>query len=117
MAGNVLIEFVGLRAKCYSLLFEPFEDRAVYKNKRPEKLTAKGTKRRMKNRFLRHKNFCQTLFDLNTVRVCQNTFISIQHNIGTYNQSRTSLTAFDTKRWIKEDGFATFAFGHYRTWG
>ena len=115
LASKTLVEFVGLRAKCYSLLFET-NDNAVYREGRPEKVTAKGTKRCVKERFLRHKHFRETLFTLNTVKVRQNTFVSLDHNIGTYNQSRISLTAFDTKRWIEDDGFSTLPFGHYRTW-
>ena len=115
LASKILVEFIGLRAKCYSLLFE-VDDDAVYREGGFEKLTAKGTKRCVKERFLRHEHFCRTLFDLSTLRVRQNTFVSLDHRIGTYNQSRISLTAFDTKRWIEDDGFSTLPFGHYRTW-
>ena len=111
----ILVEFIGLRAKCYSLLFE-VNDNAVYREGGFEKMTAKGTKQCVKKRFLRHEHFRRTLFDLTTVRVRQNGFVSLDHKIGTYNQSRVSLTAFDTKRWIEDDGFSTLPFGHYRTW-
>ena len=36
----------------------------------------------------------------------QTTIRSIQHDIGTYHQSRVALTGFDTKRWIQDDGIA-----------
>ena len=59
LASKTLVEFVGLRAKCYSLLFE-IDDDAVYREGGFEKLTAKGTKRCVKERFLRHEHFRNT---------------------------------------------------------
>ena len=76
---------------------------------------SKGTKMEVKTRFLRHSHFKRVLQELETVRVNQNTLRSRNHDIGTYSQTRISLTAFDTKRYVLEDGITTLAHGHYRT--
>ena len=40
---------------------------------------------------------------------------SDKHNIYTFNNMKIALSAFDTKRWICDNGIETFAFGHYKT--
>ncbi len=29
--------------------------------------------------------------------------------------NKVGLSAYDTKRWVQEDGIHTYAYGHYRT--
>ena len=103
--GLHLAEFIGLRAKCYSLLYD--------QNK--EKQTAKGTKSAVKKALLRHHHYFDVLTNLSTVKVTQNVIKSRKHDVGSYHQTKTSLTAFDTKRWICNDGVNTLAYGHYET--
>ena len=100
-----LEEFIGLRPKCYSLLYD--EDK--------EKQTAKGTKVSVKKAYIRHHHYHNILKNLTTLRVKQNTIKSTHHQIGTYHQNKAALTAFDTKRWINDDGITTRAYGHYDT--
>ena len=76
---------------------------------------AKGTKKSMKKRHLRHAHFRDVLDNLCQIHIKQNIFVSQKHSIGTYHQSKVSLTAFDTKRWIQDDGIHTLAHGHYLT--
>ena len=44
-----------------------------------------------------------------------NSIQSDYHNLYTYSRSKIALSAFDNKRWIREDGIRTYAFGHYKT--
>ena len=37
------------------------------------------------------------------------------HNVYTYRIDKIGLSAFDTKRWICDNGISTLAFGHWRT--
>ena len=78
-----------------------------------EKATAKGTKDRVKNRFLAHEEYRGVVLNNNTVTVKQNTIKSVQHKLGTYHQTRLALTPYDTKRYILDDGINTRAIGHY----
>ena len=77
-----------------------------------EKQTAKGVKKAVKKAFLRHVMYKETLDNLSSFVVTQNVIKSKAHTIGTYHQNKTALTAFDTKRWICDNGVETRAFGH-----
>jgi len=37
------------------------------------------------------------------------------HQMGVYEQNKTSLSPVDTKKWIAADGVTTRAFGHCHT--
>ena len=116
MLSPTLEDFAGLRPKSYSLKFRgKVENNKIVDMKEREKYTAKGTKQAVKDRFLRHQYFLDALENLISIYVKQNTIISKEHVIGTFHQKRVSLTAFDTKRWIADDGIHTFAYGHYKT--
>ena len=111
-----LEEFIGLRPKCYSLLFRGEVKNNTLKHMDvSEKQTAKGTKSSVKDAFLRHHHYKDVLSNLSTVRVKQNVFKSRHHDIGTCHQHKVALTAFDTKRWIENDGIHTLAYGHCNT--
>ena len=111
-----LEEFIGLRPKCYSLLFHgKVVDNIIVNLNIGEKQVAKGTKKTMKKRHLRHVHFKDVLENLVQVYIKQNNILSNKHSIGTYHQTKVSLTAYDTKRWILDDGVKTIAHGHYMT--
>ena len=114
--GMTLEEFIGLRPKCYSLLFlgEVKNNKVIHTNI-TEKRTAKGTKVDVKKAHLRHHHYKDTLNILSTITVKQNVIKSKAFKIGTYDQNKVALTAFDTKRNICDDGINTFAHGHYKT--
>ena len=80
-----------------------------------EKQTAKGTKAGVMKTYLRHNHYKDTLNNLSIFRVKQNVIKPQQHKIGTYHQNKVALTAFDTKRWIREDEINTLVYGHYET--
>lgn len=100
-----LEEFIGLRPKCYFLLFD----------KDKEKKTTKGTESAVKKVNLHRRHYRDVLNDLATVFVKKNVIKYKGHQIGTYHQNKAALTAFETKRWIKNDGINTLAYGHYET--
>lgn len=101
----LLEEFIGLWPKCYSVL----------QSDSNEKQTAKGVKSSVKKAFLRHHHFKDVLDNLTTIRVKQNVIKSKNLILGFYHQTKAALTAFDTKRWIKDDGINTYAHGHFDT--
>ena len=50
-------------------------------------------------------------------KVYENPQIQIRsknHKIGLYKTMKSSLSPIDTKRYIRQDGISTYAFGHYR---
>ena len=112
----ILEEFIGLLPKCKSLCFhgEVKNNKVLHLNINEEQ-TAKGTKKIVKKKYIRHSHFKDVLDNLSILYVKQNTLKSKTHSIGSYHQTRVSLTGYDTKRFILEDGINTLAYGHYKT--
>ena len=109
----ILEEYIGLRPKSYSLLFNGLvKDNILVHTNTSQKQAAKGTNTSVKEAHLRHKHFKDALENLCTVIVAQNVIKSKAHTISSYHQNKVSLT-FDTKRWICEDNVHTLAHGHY----
>ena len=104
-AGKPVLEFVGLRAKMYSMKTEDGK----------EKKTAQGVKRPVLAKEINHEDYKIRLF---TKQECEHKMISLRsekHKMFTLEQTKKSLSPFDDKRYILEDGYATRAHGHWRT--
>ena len=86
-----LEEFIGLRSKCYSLLFrgEVKKNKVKHRNM-TSKQTAKGTKKSVKKAHLIHKHFRDTQKNLSTVIVKQNVIKSKAHTISSYHQKKVA---------------------------
>ena len=114
--GRPLVEFIGLRPKCYSLLsYGKVDDNRIVHETFSEKQVGKGVKKSVKKKHLRHIHYKKVLNQLSEVTIEQNVIKSKKHSIGTYHQRKTALTAFDTKRWICSNNIDTLAYGHYKT--
>ena len=95
-------EFVGLRAKMYSI-----------KTSDKEKKTAKGvTKAVVRNR-IRHVHYREILENAGARRDKMRMIRNERHQMYTVEVNKTSLSAYDDKRYILEDGIHTLAYGHY----
>ena len=103
--GLPIVEFIGLRSKMYSYV----KDDGRFGK------TAKGIKKNVIKKEITHKDYKQTLFNNNQMRHKMKCIRSNKHQIGSYEINKTSLSCFDDKRYILEDGFNTFAYGHYKT--
>ena len=79
------------------------------------KKVAKGTKYSVKERHIQHEHYRKSLFDWETIYMRQNVILSRNLNLATYHQCRASLTGYDAKRWILDDGINTLTHGHYLT--
>ena len=105
-AGGVPIcEFVGLRSKMYSYI----------KDDKKEGNTAKGIKKNIIKNNIKHENYKQTLFENKQMHHTMKTIRSQNHQIGSYEINKVSLSCFDDKRYILEDGISSYAYGHYAT--
>ena len=93
--GVKIVEFVGLKSKIYSLIRVDF--REVNK--------AKGT-----NKKLRLEEYADVLFNKNVVRHNMKRIQSKLYEIGTYDVFKISLSCFDDKRYILDDGINTLAY-------
>lgn len=101
--GLPIVEWVGLRAKMYSILTEDGK----------EKKTGKGIKRSVLKKDIKHQQFKDCLFKQREYQHSMMNFRSECHQIYTIKQFKKSLSPFDDKRYILEDGYTTRAHGHY----
>ena len=124
LKGNLLLEFVGLRAKAYSYRYEKevFVDEngiEVDEESMFTKLTIdeakklKGLKKYVVSNTIHFGQYKQSLLQGINIYVEMKTFRSYGHKLSTISQNKLALSRYDDKRYILEDGISTRAYGHY----
>ena len=106
--GIPIQEFIGLRPKMYSILYTE-NDKLV------EKKTAKGIKKSVTKRKLRHANYKECLFEKRQTMASTNQIRSERHEIYSIKLNKIGISPYDDKRYILNDGMNTLAYGHYAT--
>ena len=101
-AGRPISEYVGLRPKMYSIL------EACGSNIKK----AKGVKKIVVKKQIRHEQYKECLFDCKTHRHEMNVLRSKGHKIYGQRLNKISLSPFDSKRYILDNGKDTLAYGH-----
>ena len=101
-AGVPICEFVGLRSKMYSYI----------KDDNKGGKTAKGIKKNIIKNNITHKNYKYILFNDEQMYHKMKTIRSESHELGSYEINKVSLSCFDDKRYIHEDGKTSYAYGH-----
>ena len=101
-AGIPICEFVGLRSKMYSYM----------KDNQKGGKTAKGIKKNVIKNNIMHDDYKETLFDNKQMYHKMKTIRSDNHELGSYEINKVSLSCFDDKRYIYEDGVTSYAYGH-----
>ena len=104
MGGQLILEFVGLRAKMYSIL------NADGANKK----TAKGVITQVKNDVITHEDFKTSLYERKKFMHIGTKIVQINHQLCTANVTKVTLSPFNDKKWIKreEDEFTSYSFGN-----
>ena len=102
--GVPITEFVGLRSKMYSYIKD---------NDKGGK-TAKGIKKSIIKEDITHENYKNTLFNKEQMYHTMKTIRSEKHQLGSYEINKISLSCFDDKRYINENGITSYAYGHYK---
>ncbi|XP_023213631.1 uncharacterized protein LOC111616454 [Centruroides sculpturatus] len=95
-------EFVGLKAKMYSISGERYE-----------KKTAKGINKSVVKSTFHHELYKTTLFKKQQLRHNQTQIVSKNHVLTTQFQNKISLSAFYDKKYILSNGIDTLSYGHY----
>ena len=95
--GVKINECVDLKSKMYSLI--SVDDKEVNK--------AKGI-----NKKLKHKEYLDVLFGKKVIRHGMKRIQSKLHEIGTYDVNKISLSCFDDKRYVLNNGINTLAYFH-----
>jgi len=101
-AGRVIDKAVAIRPKVYSIMEE--------KPKNVKK--AKGVKKNVVEKEIQHEQYKEALFERKQFWHRLNIRRSEGHDIYGMHVNIVSLSSFDTKRWIADDGVHTLAYGH-----
>ena len=101
--GIPIEQIIGLRSKMYSL-----------KYRKEEKKTAKGISRTTLKKNITHEDYVRTLDEGRTMRHINRSFQQEEHTIVSREQNKISLSAYDDKRYLMDDGISSRAYGHYK---
>ena len=99
--GEEIYEFVALRPKMYSILYKSGEQ-----NKR-----IKGIKKSTIEE-IKHFHFKQTLQERKLKYSTYDTIRSFKHKVYMLHESKLSLSPFEDKRYLLEDGIKSMAYGN-----
>ena len=97
MGGVIIVEFIGLKSKMY----------AIKKIDGRETNTAKGV--RIATEF---NEFKDVFFNKTIIRHKMKRIQAKKHKIGTYEIDKISLSCFDDKRYVLDDGIHTLSYFH-----
>ena len=101
--GIPITEFVGLRSKMYSYI----------KDNQKGGKTAKGIKKNIIKNNIKHADYKEVLFNNKQIHHTMKTIRSSNHQLGSYELNKVSLSCFDDKRYIANNGIKSFASGHH----
>ena len=95
--GKLILTFVGLKSKMYSILDESNNEKSISKGH---------------NAFIEFQEFYDTPFKKKILRHKMRGIKSKNYNLGTYKTKKISLSCFDDKRYVLKNGINTLAHGH-----
>ena len=103
-ASTPVVEFVGLRSKMYSHI----------KNDEKGGKTAKGIKKNVIKNYIKHEDYKKGLLNNKQLHHKMETVRSQKHQLGSYEINKISLSFFNDKRYIHNNGsIISYAYGHY----
>ena len=103
-AGIPIIEFIGLRSKMYSYMKDDMKGGK----------TAKGIKKNVIRKNITHEDYKEVLFNNKQMHHTMKTIRSNNHQLGSFELNKISLSCFDDKRFIHQNGITSYAYGHYK---
>ena len=95
--GTAIYEFIGPKPKMYSIRDINNYEKSVYKGH---------------NSNIGHDEFKDTLINKKVIEHIIKGIKPFNHRMYTYESNKISLSVFDDKRHIKDDGINTLAYGH-----
>ena len=102
--GVPIVEFIGLKSKMYSY---------VKDNEKGGK-TAKGTKRCVIKNNIKHEDYKNVLLNNKQLHHKMKTIRRQKHQLASYEINKVSLSCFDDKRYIHDNGISSYTYGHYK---
>ena len=106
-ASKCITEFVGLRSKMYSFMFDEKKDVS-----KAEVRVAKGVQKSVIFNDLRFSTYLNCLWNGKVKEHNFKTIPSMKHSVATYTQSKITLCPFEDKRYLL-DAINSVPYGHY----
>jgi len=72
---------------------------------------AKGVKKNVVKKEIRHRDYLDVLFNKKTMHHRMNTIRSESHQINSYHLNKVSLSPYDDKRYLLDDGITSLSYG------
>ena len=107
-AGNPITSFIGLKSKMYSYEVE-LPSGEIKNNK-----ACKGISKNVVKRDIDHKDYLSTLQNKTIQNHKMKTIRSNYHEVSSYEINKISLSCYDDKRYILDDGITSYAYGNYK---
>ena len=103
--GIPIIEFVGLRAKMYSIMTPVVK---------MDKMRAKGVIKAVTKEQIKHEDFRTSLFEKQQFKHTGTKIMQRKHQLYTADIRKVTLSPLNDKRWITRDGdkFISYSFGN-----
>ena len=102
--GVLIVEFIGLKSKMYSY---------IKSDERGGK-TAKGIKKNAIKNNIKHEDYKNMLMNNEQMHHKMKTIRSQRHQLGSYEINKASLSCFDDKCYIHDNGISSYAYGLYK---
>ena len=102
--GIPITEFIGLKSKMYSYV----------KDNEKDGKTAKGIKKNVIKSNIKHEDYKNTLINNERMHHKMKTIRSQRHQLGSYEINEVSLSCFNDKCYIHDNGTSSYAYGHYK---
>ena len=100
--GEIIEEFVGLRAKMYSL-----------NTKKEEMKKAKREEKKVVKKDISHQDYVDFLFEERKFMQTMQSIGSFKHQLYTIKQNKVSFSPYDDKRYVLDDGVSSLPDGHF----
>ena len=102
MALIPITEFVGLKSKMYSYI----------KSDEKGGKTTEGIKKNVIKNNIKHEDYKNVLLINEQLHHKMKTIRSQKHQLGSFEINKVSLSCFDDKRYIHDNGISSYAYGH-----
>ena len=102
--GVSITKFIGLKSKMYSYV----------KDNEKSGRTAKGIKKNVIKNNIKDEGYKNTLINNKQIHNKMKTIRSQRHQLGSYEINKVSLSCFDDKCYIHDNGTSSCSYGHYK---
>ena len=76
--------------------------------------TAKGIEKNVIKNNIKHKDYKNVLLNNEQLHHKMKTIRSLKHQLGSYEINKVSLSCFDDKCYIHDNGISSYAYGNYK---